>query len=133
MRLTPRRALAMAASAVAFLSLWAVPSAAAGLVITNQDNGQAFSVAVGQKITVNLRHPGGGGYDFLAPEYNKGVLKMLGEHRLPRAEPRRMGDFGRMVYEFQARNVGQTPLVVPIKRPWEKSETYLRVMITVRP
>jgi predicted secreted protein len=45
-----------------------------------------------------------------------------------------MGDFGRMVYEFQALKEGQTALVIPIKRPWEKeSQTYLKVTISVRP
>ena len=45
-----------------------------------------------------------------------------------------MGDFGRMVYEFEAVQAGQTALTVPIKRPWEKnSETFLKITILVRP
>ena len=59
---------------------------------------------------------------------------MVGEHRLPRSEPPRMGDFGRMVYEFMALKEGQTALVIPIKCPWEKaSETFLKINILVRP
>ena len=132
--ITPRRASALGALALAFLWSLAVPAAAADLVLTNKDNGGTFRVHVGQKIMVNLRDPGSGGYTFLIPEHDKSVLKMLGERHIPRAEPRRMGDFGRMVYEFQAQNVGQTHLVIPIKRPWEKkSETYLKVTISVRP
>jgi predicted secreted protein len=132
--LTPRRALSLGALALALLWLLAVQAAAQDLVITNKDNGRIFTVPVGQKIIVNLRDPGGGGYNFLTPEHDKSVLKMLGEHRLPRAEPRRMGDFGRMVYEFRAQKEGQTALVIPIKRPWEKeSQTYLKVTISVRP
>ena len=89
---------------------------------------------MGHKITVNLRDPGSGGYRFLSPIYNKGVLKMLGKRHVPRGEPRRMGDFGRQVYEFQAQKVGQTNLIIPIKRPWEKQfENYLRVTISVQP
>ena len=121
---------------VTILALWllAAQAAAQPLVITDKDNGQAFTVKVGQSFTVNLRHPGSGGYSFLAPEFDRAVLKNVESHRLSAAEPRRMGDFGRMVYEFQALKAGQTPLVIPIKRPWEKeSQTYFRVTILVQP
>jgi predicted secreted protein len=132
--ITPRKAPAFGVLTVALLWLLAVQAAAADLVITNKDNGRSFRVNVGQKIIVNLRDPGGGGYNFLTPEHDTSVLKMLGERHIPRAEPRRMGDFGRMVYEFQALKEGQTALVIPIKRPWEKeSQTYLKVTISVRP
>jgi predicted secreted protein len=132
--LTPRIAPTLMALTAVLLWLLAVQAAAQELVITNDDNGRDFTVNVGQKITVNLRHPGGGGYSFLIPEHDKSVLKMVGEHRLPASEPRRMGDLGRMVYEFQALKEGQTALVIPIKRPWEKdSQTYLEVNILVRP
>ena len=102
------------------------------LDLTDKDNGRTVTVQVGQNLTVNLRHPGSGGYSFLAPEFDRTVLKLVEGHRLPASEPRRMGDFGRMVYEFQALRAGQTPLIIPIKRPWEKEpQTYLRVTIQV--
>jgi predicted secreted protein len=132
--ITPRKAWALGALTVVLIWLLAVQAAAADVVITNKDNGQNLRVNVGQKIIVNLRDPGDGGYNFLAPEYDQGVLKMVGERHIPRSEPPRMGDFGRKVYEFQAMKEGQTTLVVPIKRPWEKqSETYLKVTISVGP
>ncbi len=132
--ITLRIASAGAALALVLLWLLGAQAASANLAITDQDTGQTFTVPVGQKITVNLRHPGGGGYSFLTPEYDQSVLKMVGEHRLPRSEPPRMGDFGRMVFEFVALKEGHTALVIPIKRPWEKaSETYLKVTILVRP
>jgi predicted secreted protein len=132
--LIPRIVLAAGAFAMAGLGLLAVQAAAADLVITNKDNGQAFTVKVGQKIIVNLRHPGSGGYNFLTPEFDKSILKMVGERSLPRSEPRRLGDFGRMVYEFQTLKEGQTSLLIPIKRPWEKeSQTFLGVTISVQP
>jgi predicted secreted protein len=132
--ITPKKAIALAALTVALIWLLAVQAAARDRVITNQDNGRTFKVNVGKKIMVNLRDPGGGGYNFLTPEYDPTVLKMIGERHMPRANPSRMGDFGRKVYEFQAVKEGQTTLVVPIKRPWEKqSETFLKVTISVRP
>jgi predicted secreted protein len=132
--ITPRKAPAFGGLTVALLWLLAVQAAASDLIITNKDNGRTFRVNVGQKIILNLRDPGGGGYSFLAPEYDPAVLKMIGERHLPRAEPPRMGDFGRKVYEFQAVKEGQTTLLVPVQRPWEKqSETYLKVTISVRP
>jgi predicted secreted protein len=129
-----RIALAVLALAVGGLGVSAVPAAAGDLVITDKDQGKTFTAKVGQKISVNLRNPGGGGYSFLAPEFDKTILKMVGEKPIPRSDPRRMGDFGRMVFEFQAIKAGQTALVFPIKRPWEKaSETFLRVTISVLP
>lgn len=129
-----RIALAVWALAVVGLGLSALPAAAENVVITDKDQGKTFTVQVGQKFSVNLRNPGGGGYNFLTPEDDKHILKMVGKKSIPRSEPRRMGDFGRMVYEFQALKAGRTILVFPIKRPWEKeSETFLRVTITVLP
>jgi predicted secreted protein len=133
-RTTPRKALFLGALTSVLIGLLAVQAAACDLVITTKENGRTFKVKVGEKLTVNLRDPGGGGYNFLAPEYDAAVLQMIGERRMPRAEPPRMGDFGRKVYEFKAMKEGQTTLVVPIKRPWEKkSETFLKVKISVRP
>ncbi len=114
--------------------LLAAQAAAEELAVTDKDNGRAFTVKVGGKILVNLRHPGNGGYNFLVPEFDKNILKMVGERPLPPAEPRRLGDFGRKVYEFEAVKPGRTPLVFPIKRVWEKeAKTYLRVTVTVQP
>ena len=132
----PAPIIAPALGALTVVLLWVLGAQAETkeLFITDKDNGQAFTVQVGQKITVNLRHPGGGGYSFLTPEHDREVLEMVGERCLPASEPPRMGDFGRMIYEFQALKEGQTALVIPIKRPWEKdSQTYLRVNILVRP
>ncbi len=129
-----KRALVLVALAVVGLGVSALPAAAENVVITDKDQGKTFTVQVGQKFSVNLRNPGSGGYNFLRPEFDKTILKMLGEKSIPRSDPRRMGDFGRMVYEFQALKAGQTTLVFPIKRPWEKeSETFLRVTISVLP
>jgi predicted secreted protein len=125
--------LTLGALAAVLLLVAGLQAAAPALVITDQDNGRAYTVRVGEEFTVNLRHPGSGGYSFLTPENDREILKMVREHRLPPAEPRRLGDFGRMVFEFKALQAGATALVIPIKRPWEKdSLTYLRVTITVR-
>ena len=52
---------ALGALAVVLLWLLGAQAAAQELLITDKNNGQAFTVRVGQKITVTLRHPGGGG------------------------------------------------------------------------
>jgi predicted secreted protein len=132
-RLAAASLAALGALAVVLVWLAGVQAAAKDVLITDQDNGRAYTVRVGQKITVNLRHPGSGGYSFLTPQYDQALLEKVGENRLPATEPRRMGDFGRMVYEFQALKAGSTTLIVPIKRPWEKdSQTYLKINILVR-
>jgi hypothetical protein len=57
--MTPRVASALVALTVVLLWPLAVQAGARELVITDQDNGRTFTVQVGQKIMVNLRHPGG--------------------------------------------------------------------------
>jgi predicted secreted protein len=104
------------------------------LTITEKDNGRAYTVKVDQKIVVDLRHPGDGGYDILTPEYDVKVLMILGMKKRTAAPsgPRRLGDFGRTEYHFEALKEGGTDLVVNIKRPWEKqSQVYLQVKIKV--
>lgn len=102
------------------------------VVITQKDKGRTFTVKVGQKLVVDLRHPGDGGYDVLSPKYDGKVLKLLGQRRKPRKDPRLMGDFGRVIYEFTGLKAGQTDLVIPIKRHWEKHpKDYLKVKIKV--
>jgi predicted secreted protein len=127
-------ASARLAAALVFLCLPALAASGPGLTVTERDNGREYTVHPGERFTLNLRDPGDGGYSFLTPAYDGAVLNMVGEHRTAPSEPRRMGDFGRMVYEFEAVKAGQTVLTVPIKRPWEKnSETFLKITILVRP
>ena len=129
-----RLAAALGALALVLLCLPALAASGPGLTVTERDNGREYTVHPGERFTLNLRDPGDGGYSFLTPVYDGAVLKMVGEHRTAPSEPRRMGDFGRMVYEFEAVKAGQTTLTVPIKRPWEKnSETFLKITILVRP
>ncbi len=125
---------AAALVALVLLCLPALAASGPGFTVTERDNGREYTVHPGERFTLNLRDPGDGGYSFLTPAYDGAVLKMVGEHRTPPGEPRRMGDFGRMVYEFEAVQAGRTTLTVPIKRPWEKnSETFLKITILVRP
>jgi len=134
-RFKDRRAIVLAGLALALLWLAGGPVQAAGpLTITEKDTGRTFTVTVGQKLVVDLRNPGSGGYDVLAPEYDTQILKLLGQRRQPRKDPRWMGDFGRVVFEFEVLKAGQTDLVVPIKRSWEKQrEDYLKAKIKARP
>jgi len=130
-----RVTLVWAGLVLLLLGLLGGPALAEGpLTITEKDNGRAFTVKVDQKIIVDLRHPGDGGYDVLTPDYDVKVLMILGmkKQTTTPAGPKRLGDFGRVIYEFEALKEGQTDLVVPIKRPWEKEpKEYLRVKIKV--
>jgi predicted secreted protein len=107
-----------------------------GPVITETYQGGPLAAKVGEIITLNLRNPGSGGYSIVTPVYDARVLKLISEKHVPaqRGPVARAGDFGRIVYEFQAIGAGETELAIKIARPWEKQQPpkeFLRVTIKV--
>jgi len=112
--------------------------AAGGPEITETYRGGPLVVKIGEKTTLNLRDPASGGYSIVTPVFDARILKLLSTKHLPPTPTPvpRMGDFGRIVYEFQAIGVGETELAIQIARPWEKTqppEEYLKVKVKVGP
>ena len=109
-----------------------------GPIITETYRGGPLTAKVGEKITLNLRDPASGGYSIVTPVFDARVLKLLATEKLPpeRQTVPRMGDFGRIVYKFEALTPGETDLAINIARPWEAKkppEEYLKVKIKVLP
>jgi predicted secreted protein len=98
--------------------------AAATYKLTEKDSGRTVILKVGDRLRLNLRNPGDGGYAVLPPLYDRQVLTLLSREDIPpvkRLQPL-MGDFGRIEFTWQARQPGATVVTVNIARPWEKDK-----------
>lgn len=125
----------------AVLGLSAAPpplqaSAAATHSLTEKDSGRTVTLKVGDRLRLNLRNPGSGGYAVLPPLYDHQVLTLLSREDIPpekRPQPL-MGDFGRIEFTWEARQPGATAVSVPIARPWEKDkppEFFVKIQVVV--
>jgi len=107
----------------------------ADLSLTEKDSGRTVTLPVGEKLSLNLRNPGDGGYNVLPPEFDAAILTFLSRRDLPPRQPR-PGDFGRLAFTWQARQPGETDLTVNIARPWEKAKApvqYVKIRVRVSP
>ena len=107
-------------------------------VLTEQDIGKTVTLRVGEKLALDLRNPASGGYTVGTPVYDERVLKLLSRKNIPpaAATPPKLGDFGRIVFEFAAAAPGETNLSVRISREWEKEtppRDYVKVRVRVVP
>lgn len=98
------------------------------------DNEQRFetSMQVGEKLLLDMRNPGSGGYQFAGASFDPGVVR-LDRHWLEKPKESMPGNFGRAYYEFTAIGPGVSDIIIRIHRPWENipPETYKFVSVTV--
>ena len=119
---------------VTALPVQAAPSAT--YTLTEKDSGRTLTLKVGDKLRLNLRNPGDGGYAVLAPVYDHKLLTLLSRQDLPPEKRPRplMGDFGRLEFIWEAKEPGETAVTVNIARPWEKGkppEQFVRLRVLV--
>ncbi len=74
---------------------------------------------VGQTLTLDVRNPGAGGYEFAGTLFDPAILRLENNSLIP-PEKARPGDFGRATFEFLALAPGWTEVVIKIHRPFEK-------------
>jgi predicted secreted protein len=109
---------------------------AATYTFTEKDSGRTATLKLGDRLRLNLRNPGSGGYTVLAPVYDHQILTLLSREDIPpvkRPQPL-MGDFGRIEFTWEARQPGATAVTVPIARPWEKNkppEKFVKIQVVV--
>jgi len=120
--------------AVLIFQAVSVRVAPADVTLTEMDSGRTVTMKVGERLLLNLRNPGAGGYNVLPPVFNTAILTFLSRRDLPPKQPR-TGDFGRLEFTWQARQPGETEVTVNIARPWEKTkapEQYVKIRVRVR-
>ena len=92
-----------------------------------------MTLKVGETLLLNLRNPGGGGYNVLPPVYDGEILTLLSRRDIPPAKSM-PGDFGRIEFVWQARQAGDTEVTVNIARPWEKTappKQFMKIRVRV--
>ena len=120
------------------LAAWTIAGYSAGpgaVVLQEKDRGRTIELQVGQKLILNLRNPASGGYNTNPPIYNAAILELTDQKKLPPdpQKPPRLGDFGQLYYEWEAKGRGETDIIFNIFRPWEKKppEEFWRVKVRV--
>lgn len=105
------------------------------LVIDEKSLGSSIALKVGECVTINMRNPGSGGYLFKEPEFDPNVIHIQGQRSLPPAlDSGKGGDFGRVIYVFEAAAPGETDIIFRVYRPWEHdipAQEYVRVKTVV--
>jgi len=102
------------------------------LTITGEDSGKTFSVAVGQRFTVDLHIEEN--LQVITPEFDPSILALLGQRLKSIAGPQ--GVSVQATYEFVVRKEGQTDLTIFIKGSRDKlgqAKPYLKVKIVASP
>jgi predicted secreted protein len=107
-------------------------------VITEKENGGTVTMKPGEKLVLNLRNPASGGYSRVSPLYDQRFLRLVTQKEMPPASgpTPKMGDFGRLDFEWEALNPGETEVVIKAARPWEKGQeplSYFKIKVVVSP
>lgn len=102
------------------IPLWwaATGLAAAPLVLTAKDSGKTLTVAVGQRLTVDLKLTKE--QQVVAPEFDPFVLTLLGQSL--QSSFGTEGTSTRVVYEFVVRQAGRTDLVISVTEATKKGQ-----------
>ena len=88
--------------------------------ITAQNSGTAISVKNGDKIRLELKDYGDGGYAWEIVTLDENVLSLT--EKSDSQPSGLMGDFGSDIWVFTAEKAGSTLLELKCSRPWDKSD-----------
>ncbi len=72
----------------------------------------------GEEVAFEMRNPGSSGYDFDGVTFDPKVIQ-LDKFRIIKSESGMLGDFGRWRFKFTTVTIGETSIVINIKRPGE--------------
>lgn len=89
-------------------------------VITEADQGRTITCHPGERITVRVRNSATGGYNIVTPVFDTKVLRLRNTKELaPEPAPfLNLGNFGTIVFDFEAAGHGGTLLTINIARDW---------------
>ena len=98
--------------------------------LTILDNGATVSVKKGDKIHLELKDYGDGGYSWSIVSLNQNILSL--KERTSSQPSGLMGDFGNDIWVFTAENTGSITLSLECKQPWNGGETSEMVAFTIQ-
>jgi len=88
--------------------------------ITADDNSTTISLKKGDKLNLELKDYGDGGYSWEIAALDEKVLSLT--ERSDSQPSGMMGDFGNDIWVFTADNVGSTILKLECSRSWDKTD-----------
>lgn len=114
--------------------LVASPASASMVFVSQEDNGQEFTLERGDALEISLPANSGTGYTWQAAPVVGGIVTQVGdpEFKGDRAMP---GTSGRQVFHFARGAIGIGTLEMHYIQPWEKNTPpvkVFRIMLTVR-
>ena len=107
------------------------------LSLTEEDNGRAITIAVGECFDVRLKSNVTTGYEWQLVEMDASILENTDkEYVQDIAPPGMTGVGGTEIWEFAGETPGQTELRLEYRRPWEpvanKPEDTFEIEVTVK-
>ena len=109
------------------------PEKRKGRVLTILDKGKIIQIESGKSFLLILRNPGSGGYVVKdPPEVDSQILDFLRtERKEPKGSTNMDGDFGEIVWTFQAKKTGESHIIVRALRPWERNKEPIVIFETL--
>jgi predicted secreted protein len=107
-----------------------IDEAAAG-ALTEADNGDTVSLAVGETIQVTLESNPTTGYEWLYQSGDPDVIKQVGDAVYNEPDSGLMGAGGSETFTFEATGAGETVLELWYMRPWESVQPDTTFEVTV--
>ncbi len=85
----------------------------------------------GEVVAFDMRNPGSGGYQFDGVTFNPKIVS-LDKFKIVEPDSGMLGDFGRWRFEFSVVGLGDTPIIINIKRPGEdQRDAYKLIELSV--
>ncbi len=99
-----------------------------GQILTILNKGQTLPIKTGNFFMVVLNNPGSGGYIVQdPPEFDPQVLNLLKMESRASKNSNLDGNFGEIVWTFQASKQGDSHIKIKAVRPWEKNKKSIEI------
>ena len=99
-----------------------------GQILTILNKGQTLPIKTGNFFMVVLNNPGPGGYIVQdPPEFDPQVLNLLKMESRASKNSNLDGNFGEIVWTFQASKQGDSHIKIKAVRPWEKNKKSIEI------
>lgn len=108
------------------------PEKCEGRVLTILDKGQIIQIEAGKSFLLVLGNPGSGGYVVKdPPQVDSQILDFLKTERIEPKGSNMDGNFGEIVWTFQAKKAGESHIIVKASRPWERNKEPIVIFETL--
>jgi predicted secreted protein len=97
--------------------------------LTEKDIGSTVSVRKGDMLNLTLQDHGDGGYIWTITKIDEKILGQVDQFNWGSSGA--LGDFGKDIWIFSAKNIGTTTLQLECKRPWTGGDTCETISVNI--